>query len=167
MVPTSDTNQAIKPLYLTLVTLLGFLGLILGIVGVSIMNDNEAFHANSEMKATMGIFIAVFGIMTVLTGWLILNLWFTIREWQKKLFLAIILSWPFLLIRLVYSAMGDFRTDGRFVIGGSNTIYLCMDVLEEIAAMALCVGYGVSSMREKEREEVARGGTLAYNTYVV
>lgn len=42
-----------------------------------------------------------------------------------------------------------------------------MDVLEEIAAMALCVGYGVSAMREKEREEVARGGTLAYNTYVV
>lgn len=123
------------------------------------MDTNTTFHANSEMKAAMGIFLAVFTIMTFLTGWLVLQLWFTLCEWQKKLFRAIVLSWPFLLVRLVYSAMGDYGSDARFVIGGSNTIYLCMDVLEEIFAMALCVGFGLSAMREKEREEVAVSDT--------
>lgn len=119
------------------------------------MDTNTVFHANSEMKAAMGIFLAVFALVTYFTGWLVLQLWFTIRTWQKKLFLAIFLSWPFLLIRLVYSAVGDFDgTDKRFVIGGDNTIYLCMDVLEEIVAMALCVGFGLSAVVSKEREEL-------------
>lgn len=119
------------------------------------MDSNTAFHANSEMKAAMGIFLGVFAITAFLAVWLLLQLWFTIHAWQKKLFLAIFLSWPFLLIRLVYSAVGDFgASDKRFVIGGDNTIYLCMDVLEEIVAMALCVGFGWSAVISKEREEL-------------
>jgi hypothetical protein len=78
----------------------------------------------------------------------------------KKLFLAIVLSWPFLVVRLVYSAMGDYSNDRRFVIGGNNTIYLCMDVLQEIAAMTLCVAFGRSAMIDKERQDIAVGETM-------
>lgn len=140
-----------------LVTLAGFLGLILGIVGVSIMDDKGPFQPNSEVKAAMGIFIAVFVIMIGLTVRLGLQLGSTIRPWQKKLFLAIVLSWPFLLVRLVYSAMGDYSNDRRFVIGGNTTIYLCMSVLEEIVAMVLCVVFGMLAVGEKERRQVDGG----------
>ncbi|KAH8696279.1 hypothetical protein BGW36DRAFT_297538 [Talaromyces proteolyticus] len=157
-----DTEQNINPRLLRLVTLAGFLGLILGIVGVSILDDKSSFHPNSEIKAAMGIFLAVFVIMSALAVWLGFQLWFSIKVWQKKLFFAIILSWPFLLVRLVYSAIGDYSTNHNFTPGGGNdTIYLCMSVLEEIVAMALCVGFGMSAMVDKKHEEVALGETMA------
>lgn len=137
--------------------LIGFIGLILGIVGVSTTSDSGPFRANGEVQGAMGIFIAVFVIMTVMTIWLASQLGSAMSVWQKKLFLAIGLSWPFLLIRLVYSAMGDFSTDPRFTVlspTASNTnvtIYLCMSVLEELIAMAFCVFFGMSSVNEKDR----------------
>ncbi|KAJ5832385.1 hypothetical protein N7474_000696 [Penicillium riverlandense] len=151
-------TRKINPRHLKFLYLLGFLGLILGIVGVSIMKDKGPFRANGEVKAAMGIFIALFVVITLATGWLASQLGSAMSVWQKKLLLAIGLSWPFLLIRLIYSAMGDFSTDTRFTVlspKASNTnvtIYLCMSVLEELVAMGFCVIFGMSSENQKERK---------------
>ncbi|KAJ5604814.1 hypothetical protein N7510_009968 [Penicillium lagena] len=150
-----EGSQKINPRQLKFLYLLGFLGLILGIVGVTLMNGH--FSANGEVKAAMGIFIALFVVITLAAGWLASQLGTTMSVWQKKLFLAIGLSWPFLLIRLIYSAIGDFGSDARFTVlspTASNTnvtIYLCMSVLEEIVAMAFCVIFGMLSVNGKER----------------
>lgn len=113
------------------------------------------------MKVAMAIFIALFVVMILSTLVLALQLGSAMHRWQKKLFLAIVLGWPFLLVRLVYSAIADFGDDQRFsIVGGSDTIYLCMDVLEEIAAMAICVVFGWSAVKEKERKEIAAGEVM-------
>ncbi|PCG98454.1 Hypothetical protein PENO1_057970 [Penicillium occitanis (nom. inval.)] len=156
-----DTEQNLNPRHLRLATLAGFIGLIIGIVGVCIIDTNKPFKPNSEMKVAMAIFIALFVVMILLTLVLALQLGNAMHKWQKKLFLAIVLGWPFLLVRLVYSAMADFRDDQRFsIVNGSDTIYLCMDVLEEIVAMAICVVFGWSAVKEKERKEIATGEVM-------
>lgn len=160
-VTSSDMEQKINPRLLRLATLAGFIALIIAIVGVCIIDTSKPFKPNSEMKVAMGIFIGLFVVMIFLTALLALQLGNDMARWQKKLFLAIVLGWPFLLVRLVYSAMADFSDDQRFsIVGGSDTIYLCMDVLEEIIAMAICVAFGWSAIKEKERKEVATGDVM-------
>lgn len=158
----SDSDNRVPPRLIRGVTLAGFIGLIFGIVGVSLAHDSLPFRPNGEVKAAMGIFIGVFVIMVLMTVWLALQLRFTAKSWQKKLFLGSILSWPFLLVRLVYSSMGDFTDNGRFaVLTGNNTIYLVMDVLQEIIAVGLCVAFGISAAVGKDRLKAVVGEEVA------
>ena len=56
------------------------------------------------------------------------------------------------MVRLVYSALGDYDfNDDRFaLLNGNTTIYLCMDVLEEIAAMIITMALGLSAVLEQD-----------------
>lgn len=138
------------PKFLGAVALACFVGLILGIVGISITDNNTGtFHANGIVKAAMVVFLVIFVVDIAITSWLYSQLRSKLSVFQKKLFLAIVLSWPFLLVRLVYSAIGDFSDDSRFaILEGNPTIYLCMDVLMEIIAVSICVGFGLSAVLE-------------------
>ncbi|CEJ59218.1 hypothetical protein PMG11_07849 [Penicillium brasilianum] len=144
-----DSEQKMHPKFLSLVALACFVGLILGIAGISISDDNSGgtFHANAIVKAAMAIFLVVFVVDIAITSWLYSHLRLRLTVFQKKLFLAIVLSWPFLLVRLIYSAISDFTDNSRFaILVGDPTIYLCMDVLEEIIAVSLCVAFGMSAV---------------------
>lgn len=153
---TSDEDHKIPPRALNVAAIVGIVGLILGIAGVS-KNDQDStgpYHPNGFVQGAMGVFLAVFVITVLLTIYLGLQLR-SLHSWQKKLFLAIILSWPFLIIRLVYSAIGDYTTDERFIVlSGDPTTYLCMSVLEEIVAMSLCAVFGTMAVLERERGKV-------------
>ncbi|PYH48036.1 uncharacterized protein BP01DRAFT_407503 [Aspergillus saccharolyticus JOP 1030-1] len=146
-----DTQQSLPPRLINGVAIICVIGLILGIAGVSSASDNGTYHPDSIVKASMGIFLAVFVIILLLTYLLFVRVRPTMRVFQKKLFLAIACSCPLLVVRLVYSALGDFTTDSRFtVLVGSPTIYLCMDVLEEIFAMIITMVLAVSAVLEKD-----------------
>ncbi|KAL3468732.1 hypothetical protein BJX99DRAFT_252509 [Aspergillus californicus] len=158
-----DMNQTMPPRFLVLVTVICFIGLILGIAGVSSADSNTTYHAGSMVKAAMGIFLAVFVITLLLSVWLYSQLHSTLRNFQKKLFLAIALSVPFLAVRLVYSAIGDYTDLSRFsVISGDPTVYLCMSVLEEIVAVGLTMVLGVSAVLEGDFVQV-KVAELYYN----
>ncbi|KAL4873651.1 hypothetical protein BDV12DRAFT_192094 [Aspergillus spectabilis] len=151
-----DMDQKIHPRCLQIVAIICFIGLVLGIAGVSSADDNEGtYHADAIVKASMGIFIAVFITIVVITVWLFAQLRPTLRVFQKKLFLAIALACPLLMIRLIYSAISDYADNSRFaVLEGDPTIYLCMSVLEEIVAMGLTMVLGVAAVRAEDFVQV-------------
>lgn len=129
-------------------TLLGIVGLIVGIAGVSMSNS---IRPNHMVKASMAMFLALFAILPLATAWLFLQLRGFLKVFQKKLFLALLLSFPFVLVRVVYSAVGDYGNNPNFwVYGGNAKIYLCMDVLEEIFAMAITMAFGMSAVLSKD-----------------
>jgi hypothetical protein len=152
-----DIQQRMHPKYLKIVTIVCIVGLILGIAGISMVPDNTTtFHPNGVVKGAMAIFIVVFVVLISTTVWLYIQLRFTASVWQRKFFLAIALSSPFLLVRLVYSAIGDFTTDSRFtILSGDATIYLCMSVLQEIVALGIAVGIGMIVVPEKQQKHFA------------
>ncbi|PYH96952.1 hypothetical protein BO71DRAFT_348115 [Aspergillus ellipticus CBS 707.79] len=143
-----DTTEMTPPRVMKLITLVAFIGLILGIAGVSSADDSTGtYHADTIVKASMGIFLAVFVIYHLITAWLFFQLHMNLRVFQKKLFIAILASSPFILVRLVYSALGDYTTDPKFaVLVGNTTVYLVMSVLEEIVAMAITMFLGMSAV---------------------
>ncbi|KAJ5865301.1 uncharacterized protein N7529_007217 [Penicillium soppii] len=142
-----DLENHIPPRPLAVVTLMGIIGLILGIVGVS---KAQSTIPGTLTKAAMGLFLAVYVITMVLTAWLFQSYSVAMLSYQKKLFLAIALSAPFLLVRLIYSALGDYTSSVHFSMQSliennhtSVTVYLCMSVLEEIISMVIAMVFGV------------------------
>lgn len=151
-------DQRMNPRLVKLLTLAGFIALALGIAGVSTADDsNTTYHADGMVKASMGIFLAIFVIVILACGWLYADLRYHMRVFQKRLFLASFLSYPFLLVRLIYSAIGDYTTNHDFsVIDGNATIYLCMSVLEEIIAIGLTMILGLSAVMQRDFVKLAQ-----------
>lgn len=97
------------------------------------------------MQAALGLFIASFGVMIL--GFLLV-VWdvavhhdkFIALGKEMGLLYTVSLASPFVLVRFVYSALGDYSGNPRFsVIYGDNTTYLLMDVLMEICAVGICL----------------------------
>lgn len=144
-------EKRMPPRPMALLTLVTFVALILGIAGVHSSSGNDGTYRPSKLaKVAMGIFLAVFVIFVLLSVWLFYELSFSLRRFQKKLFLAIALSIPLLVVRLVYSALSDYTTLSSFALNGNTTVYLCMDVLEEIIAMGITMALGISAILEKD-----------------
>jgi hypothetical protein len=136
---------------------MGFIGLILGIAGVSAADDNNGYKPGSIVQASIGIFLALFVILILMSTWLWFQLRFEVRQFQRKLFLAILLSCPFVLVRLIYSAISDYTTIKTFsLLEGDPTVYLCMNVLEEIAAMGLIMVFGMSAVHQNDFTKVSQ-----------
>jgi hypothetical protein len=143
------------PTPMKLVTLITFIGLILGIVGVTISDNSDGYQPGKLAKAAIGIFLAVFVIFILLSAWLFYELSCSLRRFQKKLFIAVALSSPFLLVRLLYSALSDYTTLKAFALDGNATAYLCMAALEEIIAMVITMALGISAVLERDFVKVA------------
>ncbi|KAH8695541.1 hypothetical protein BGW36DRAFT_463112 [Talaromyces proteolyticus] len=101
-----DREEIMPPRPMALVPFACLIGLILAIKGVS---DSSFSHytLNKLVKAAMGVFLTVFVIIIFHSDWLFYELSF-LRNFQKKLFIAIALSSPFYTARLIYAATGDF-----------------------------------------------------------
>ncbi|GFF27176.1 hypothetical protein IFM58399_01625 [Aspergillus lentulus] len=141
-----DVEEKMPPRPMKLVTVITFIGLILGIAGVS----SGGYPPGNLAKAAMGIFLAVFVLFLVLSVWLFLELSGSLRRFQKKLFITIVLSTPFLVVRLIYSALGDYTSLHTFSLDGNPTVYLCMAVLEEIIALAITMVLGILAVLEPD-----------------
>lgn len=136
---------------------MAFVGLILGITGVSTADRTNGYTPGTVSKAAMGLFLAVYVITILLTTWLFYAHSFALLRYQKKLFLGIALSAPFLLVRLIYSALSDYTSNNTFSMESlaknnhtSLTAYLCMSVLEEIISMVIAMVFGVSAVLEAD-----------------
>jgi len=61
----------------------------------------------------------------------------------KKIMLAAVLAAPFLVVRVLFAAIGDFAGDVRFIpYIGDRGLYLGMSVLMEVVAAYICLGVG-------------------------
>ncbi|KAJ5739757.1 hypothetical protein N7533_012541 [Penicillium manginii] len=177
-----DFEQKMPPRRLTIVTLVALIGLILAIAGVSTAKTSpgETYKPGTLVKVAMAIFLVIFAATMLLSVWLFYSLSFSLLRFQKKLFLAIALSAPFLVVRMVYSALSDFTTIKEFALGQNETVYLCMSVLEEIVANIIVLSFGISAvlqpdfvklnaeqMKERDQQHPDEGKPLSgqdYNT---
>ncbi|KAI9745102.1 MAG: hypothetical protein M1818_001380 [Claussenomyces sp. TS43310] len=120
-------------------------GLVIAIVGASIGDSaTNPYHKQPEVKAAVVLFAAVFAATFAIFCILCLRL-STVRSGEKRLVLAVGLSLPFLLTRLLYSLIAVFSNLRRFsAIFGSVTIYLCLGVLQEIIVVIICIAVGLT-----------------------
>jgi hypothetical protein len=123
------------------------IGLILGIVGgVNAANDfgNPKAPVQSMSKAALGLFVAAYGLIVITTIMTSFSISYA-GAGEKRLLLAVALSLPFLLVRVIYSGISLFGNNPDFnFISGNTTIFLCMALLMELAAVAIYEAVGIT-----------------------
>ncbi|PWY85981.1 hypothetical protein BO70DRAFT_289418 [Aspergillus heteromorphus CBS 117.55] len=140
------TSRGIHPLLFKIVGLLTLVGLILCIVGqVQSMGSLPAsMPISTKTKVGYVLFIVAWTGLSVLLVVLACKRQ-SIEDGEHRLLLAVGLTVPLLLVRLIYSLLGAFGHSTTFsMMSGNVTVELVMSVLEEIFIVLICLGVGVT-----------------------
>jgi hypothetical protein len=79
---------------------------------------------------------------------------------ERRIFMAVALALPFLLVRLVYSIFSTFTTNKSFnLLDGSPTVLLCVALIEEFIIVLLFEGTGLT-LRKVVKEEHVEGARI-------
>jgi hypothetical protein len=142
------------------------LGLILGIVGgIDAGNSFEQsaqhlFHPGSLNKAGSIILITCYVAIVVITA-LISIFKSHIEPGENRLYLAVVLALPFLLVRLVYTGFSTFSYNPKFnILDGNTTIFICMALIEELIIIIIFEVTGLTLRRQIKEEHLERAGQI-------
>ena len=136
------------------------MGIILSIIGgVQSGNDYSTTHRylpQTLTKVGLALFIASFAAILAIT--VILSSSISHAEpGEKRVLLAVALSLPLLLVRLIYGSVYIFGNASDFnSLSGSVTILLCMALFEEIGIVLIYEGVGLT-LRKVSKQAVATG----------
>jgi len=129
------------------ISLLSLVGLILGIVGGSRQDGDTStaiIQVQPEIKAAIIIFLVVYLSTVVILGYVYRRV-SQIPPGEKRILVAVALSFPFIAVRLVYALISDFAGLESFSLAlGNTTIYLCMAVIMEIIVMIIIIAVGLT-----------------------
>jgi hypothetical protein len=138
----------IQHYYMKLIQTVVVVGLILSIVGGtkagSDFSSTGVYTPQSLSKVAIGLFIASYVLIVATT--IILSFSVSHAEpGEKRLLLAVAISLPFLLVRLVYSSVSIFANTADFnSLSGNVTIYLCMALIMELCVVIIYEAVGLT-----------------------
>jgi len=143
---------------LKFVELLITVALILGIVGGIDASDNlettGVYKLGTKSKVATALFVVSYVaivIITIITSFSISHA----EPGEKRILLAVAISLPFLLIRLVYSIMSGLAGDKHFnLITGSVTILLCVALIEEFIVVVIYESVGLTLRQVPKNQHV-------------
>ena len=147
----------VTPRHIQLIELVTTVGFILGIVGGynagTDYGDTGHYVVSSETKGAIALFIVAFAAILAITVSLIPAV-SAAEAGERRILLAVGISLPFLLVRILYSAIETFANPPKFsLLGGSDTVLLCMALLEEAIVVALYEAFGLTLKRIPKRAE--------------
>ena len=126
-----------KNVLLRLVGLLMIAALVLGSYGGSKSYNNGVYKVSIYTKVSSALYIVAFilivGITFLLSSHLLRN-----GTQGKRVLLAVAISLPVLLVRMVYNILSVFVSGSKFsLFSGDPTIFLCIAVIEEMFVVGL------------------------------
>ncbi|KGO77435.1 hypothetical protein PITC_048080 [Penicillium italicum] len=138
------TANPLPPKIFRLVGLFSVIGVILSIVGATKNFNISHFVVTTETKDGLIFYlIAWIGVCGLFL--LVLQRNQSIEDGEHRLLLAVGVSLPLLLVRLIYSFIYSFGRKTEFnMLSGNVTIQLVMSVLEEMVVVFLCLGIGLT-----------------------
>ncbi|KAL4946610.1 hypothetical protein BDV06DRAFT_218077 [Aspergillus oleicola] len=111
---------------------------------------------NTEVKVGMILYIVSWAILCVLLGILSLRR-LSLPGGEERTLVAVAISAPFLLIRIIYAILLWFVADDAFnAVDGNNTAQLFMAIFEEIIVVGVCLGVGFR-LRVRDRNGNGNG----------
>lgn len=76
----------------------------------------------------------------------------SLEKGERRTLLAVAISAPFILVRILYSVLVWFAHNDNFsLFGGDVTVQLVMAVLEEVVVVVVCLGVGMTLSVRGER----------------
>ncbi|GAW11243.1 hypothetical protein ANO14919_005850 [Xylariales sp. No.14919] len=141
-------NVIVNPRVLRWSQLLVFIGVILGSIGGSSSGSHYAetgeYKASSLTQASISLTIAGFVLLVIATVTVGLNIPHA-DPGEKRVVLAVALSLPFLLVRVIYQAIGTFHSHSAFnTVSGNAFVFLGAAVIEEIIIVLIIEAIGLT-----------------------
>jgi hypothetical protein len=138
--------------------------LILGIVGgvdaatnyENIINagGKALYHPTILNKVGASLFVVSYAILVGFVGITYPSIQHA-EAGEKRIFLALALSLPFILVRLVYSCLSTFANKPDFnILDGNVTILLCVALIEEIICVIIYEATGLTLHKLRKEEHV-------------
>ena len=112
-------------------------------------------HPDIKVKVGMILYVISWAQLAL---FLVLVAWRSefVEKGERRTLVAVGLSVPLLLVRMIYALLIWFLHDSTFsMMGGNETVQLVMSVLEEIAVVIICLAIG---MTLKVRGKTSREG---------
>ena len=134
--------------------------MLLGIVGGALQSrSTHLLTVQPESKAGLLVFLASWAGTILLLGLVARN---TSRDGvrERRLLYAVAFNAPFILVRLVYSILGAFRSGGWSIATGSVTRFLVVAVLEEIVVVLVFLGMAIVLKKGKEVVDLGNHGDV-------
>ena len=143
-----EKKTGITTRQISVVMLINLVGLILtiwgGIRAGNHYSSSGKYTPDSLTKAGLALFI--FSLVAIVLGTVVLSKDVNrAPSGEKRIWIAVAVSVPFLIVRMVYSAVGVFGQSRNFnSVTGSATILLCVALLEEAVVVLLYEGMGIT-----------------------
>lgn len=124
----------------------------LSIAGLTANMSAEGLqHPDIKVKIGMILYVVCFALMVGLLA-LLATRCDCIERGEKRTLLAVALSSPFILVRVLYALFIWFLNNPKFsMLNGDVTIQLVMSVLEEFVVVIICLVVGLT-LRVRNRE---------------
>lgn len=142
----------VKPSYLRLIQVMVVVGLILAIVGaVDTSNDlatTGQWHPQKLSKVGTALFVAAYAIIALTIVSTLFLVSYAAAD-EKRILVVLILTMPFLAVRVIYSAISNFSTLASFnVLNGNVTIMMVMELIMELICVILYEIVGLMVQKE-------------------
>ena len=126
--------------------------LAISIVGITANMSAEGLqYPDIEIKVGMILYVVLFGQMILYVIILAIRRR-SIEKGEHRALLAVALSSPLILVRLLYVFFVWFLHDSTFsMLDGNVTVLLFMSVLEEIVVVIICLAVGLTLQVRDER----------------
>ncbi|KAL3262073.1 hypothetical protein ABHI18_003106 [Aspergillus niger] len=147
------TGRGLLPAFFRLIGLLTLAGMVLCIVGSSMSSSLQGITNSTEAKVGDVLYVIAWACLCVLLL-VVGSKYASIEDGEHRLLLAVGISVPLLLVRLIYSLLSVFTHNPTFnMFTGNVTVFLVMAVLEEIVIVGICLGVGMTlEVRQRPTE---------------
>ncbi|RDH39642.1 hypothetical protein BDQ94DRAFT_7323 [Aspergillus welwitschiae] len=147
------TGRGLLPAFFRLIGLLTLAGMVLCIVGSSMSSSLQGITNSIEAKVGDVLYVIAWACLCVLLL-VVGSKYASIEDGEHRLLLAVGVSVPLLLVRLIYSLLSVFTHNPTFnMFTGNVTVFLVMAVLEEIVIVGICLGVGMTlEVRQRPTE---------------
>ncbi|PYH73653.1 uncharacterized protein BO88DRAFT_484551 [Aspergillus vadensis CBS 113365] len=147
------SGRGLLPAFFRLVGLLTLAGMVLCIVGASNSSSLQGITNSTEAKVGDVLYLIAWACLCALLL-VVGSKYRSIEDGEHRLVLAVGISVPLLLVRLIYSLLSVFTHNPTFnMLTGNVTVFLVMAVLEEIVIVVICLGVGMTlEVRQRTTE---------------
>ncbi len=142
------------------VSFLNLAALGFGIYGAYKVSQDSLSTGQNVANPFADTALIAFAVVFALSVLFFLYLWAQIRTIgtrERRTLFAVLIAIPLFAVRIIYALIGDFARNKSFnPYNGDETIYLCMDVLEEIAIVYIFLATGFSLPPLSKSDNVPR-----------
>ncbi|KAL4809503.1 hypothetical protein BDV18DRAFT_157258 [Aspergillus unguis] len=140
-----STSTPLPKPFFSLFRILTIVALALTISGItSNMSQEGMLHPNTQVKVGMILYLVSWAFLILLLGILYSRRW-SIEKHEHRALVAVGVSAPLILVRVIYAMLVWFLADDAFnALGGNQTAKLFLSVFVEMGVVFVCLGVGLT-----------------------